>query len=169
MQKREYVPVFFREFLPFLRFYLKLLWNISVPTVSIDDGMNDSNKLREIIESEVFSEVFKQRKYPEMTFDEDMCVICNDNRTDNPALEFAVFMPCRHSVVCHACSNQGNFVNCSMCRTTVKQIIREKESPKWTLSAIGQRFDCRKDFNKSKMCDDVLGIFSAANVSNDQH
>ena len=75
------------------------MWYLSVPTVSIDDGVNDSNKLREIIESEVFSEVFKQKKYPEMTFDEDMCVICNDIRTDNPALEFVIFMPCRHSTV----------------------------------------------------------------------
>jgi hypothetical protein len=65
-----------------------------------------TDELQKIIESEILSNDFKQKSYPADTFDEDFCVICNDHKNENSDLQFVIFMPCRHSVVCFECSKE---------------------------------------------------------------
>ena len=40
--------------------------------------LSDLNELQKIVESEILTDRFRQRRLPEGTFDEDACVICYD-------------------------------------------------------------------------------------------
>lgn len=54
--------------------------------------------------------------------DEEMCVVCNNNRQN------IKFCPCNHTNTCSECykellKNKQNFVSCPICRSTITQII----------------------------------------------
>ena len=43
------------------------------------DHTSDLNELQKIVETEILTDSFSQRRLPEGTFDEDSCVICYDD------------------------------------------------------------------------------------------
>ena len=97
------------------------------------DHTGDLNELQKIVESEILTDRFRQRRLPEGTFDEDACVICYDDMDCNPDLKFTVFLPCKHSATCFDCTKQNSCLSCPLCKQKIDETIYEKEAPEWEL------------------------------------
>ena len=111
------------------------------------DHTSDLNELQKIVESEILTDRFRQRRLPEGTFDEDACVICYDDMDCNPDLKFTVFLPCKHSATCFDCTKQNSCSSCPLCKQKIDTTIYEKEAPEWELV----------QFNKDQTCDSFWG------------
>jgi len=86
-----------------------------------------TDELQKIVESQILTTNFQQKVYPENTFDEECCVICNDNKEENPELSYTIFMPCKHSIVCTSCSKEARlarYANRKSRKLSLKERIR---------------------------------------------
>lgn len=102
------------------------------------DHTSDLNELQKIVESEILTDRFRQRRLPEGTFDEDACVICYDDMDCNPDLKFTVFLPCKHSATCFDCTKQNSCSSCPLCKQNIDETIYEREAPEWELVQFDQ-------------------------------
>merc|ERR1711893_254548 len=56
--------------------------------------------------------------------------------------DFAIYLPCKHSVVCHKCIlvKEHSFSNCPICKRKIQERLSKKSEAKWFLTGVGTRF-----------------------------
>ena len=75
---------------------------------------NNDETLNAIGEITLPQPIIQPTKTPKQSIKEDKCCVCLENVPN------ILYVDCRHIAICNTCDKKGNFNNCPICRTQVK-------------------------------------------------